>query len=104
MKAAFISGDKCYRLCSDGLYRTSDGVIYEDGGQLPTTQTPIVKNYEHVAHVLPRWKPTSPGEKCPYPHVVPANGGKSFIGAFKSRREVNEYAAQNGLSWEGNRD
>ena len=50
----------------------------------------IVKNYQHTAHSLPRWKPR-PGEKCPYPRV-----DSKGRGVFETKREIKEFEARSG--------
>jgi hypothetical protein len=84
---AVIRGGKFYRVGEDGVLRDTLGVAYEPDGS--TIGGVVVKNYEHVAHSLPRWNPEDhPGEPCPYPHL---KGNKA---AFQSRREVESFQAK----------
>lgn len=61
----------------------------------------VVKNYEHLALQFPRYVPKEHGPKSPYPHLVETRPGSGrYIGAFKSRREVDEYSAKHGVEWD----
>lgn len=90
-------GSRIFRRGEDGILRDDQGIAYEDSFPTIGGAEIMAKDYEHVAHSLPQWKPSDhpPGTPCPYPNVVPVKNAKGhFKPAFASRREVNEFEAR----------
>lgn len=99
MRIGFGDRGQYWKLGDDGQYRNAQGVVYVErsdtiGGGV------IVKNYAHIAHVLPRHTPQFKGDTGPFPHAIPSPGGKTVIGAFQNKREVQEFEARTGHRWD----
>lgn len=99
------------RVCACGVeqMRRSNGGWPEPVGEQLSKRTTIkarrgpqrgiTRNYEHVMLEFPDWKPSYPGEKAPYPHLVPSLRKGYYKGACSSRREVEEFSARTGKKW-----
>lgn len=99
MKIGFIADGHYWARGADDKFRNDAGVEYQEQAQVNTTQKAIVHSYEHVMLEFPDWKPSYPGEKAPYPHLVPSGRKGYYKGAMTSRREVEEFSARTGKRW-----